>query len=158
MFCRKNDKCFNRATNCREISYETVPEGQTVNQHYYLEVLAQLREKIRKKRPELWKEKSWVLHEDNAPAHTALSVKTFLAKYNIPVLDHPPYCDFYLFPKVKCALKGTRFETVEAVKEKSGRVMNELTEEDFQQCFKQCKIRMERCRDRGGVYIEGDNN
>ena len=120
-----------------------VPEGQTVNQHYYLEVLAQLREKIRKKRPELWKEKSWVLHQDNAPAHTALSVKTFLAKYNIPVLDHPPYspdlapCHFYLFPKVKCALKGTRFETVEAVKEKSGRVMNEVTEEDFQDCFKQ---------------------
>lgn len=26
-----------------------VPEGQTINQHYYLEVLAQLREKIRKK-------------------------------------------------------------------------------------------------------------
>ena len=64
---------------------------------------------------------------------TALSVKTFLAKYNIPVLDHPPYspdlapCHFYLFPKVKSALKGTRFETVEAVKEKWARVMNELT-------------------------------
>ena len=62
-----------------------VPEDQTINQHYYLEVLAQLRERIRKKGPELWKNKSWVLHQDNAPAHSALSVKTFLAKYNIPV-------------------------------------------------------------------------
>lgn len=132
-------------------------------QHYYLHVLAELRERIRKKRPELWKDKSWVLHQDNAPAHSALSVKRFLAKFSIPVLDHPPYspdlapCDFYLFPKVKSALKGTRFESVEAVKEKAARVLKELTEKDFQHCFEQWKVRMERCRDKGGVYIEGDN-
>lgn len=82
----------------------------------------------------------------------------------IPVLDHPPYlpdlapCGFYLFHKVKSALKGTRFQSVEAVKEKAARVMKKLTEKDFQHCFKQWKIRMERCRDSGGVYIEGDNN
>lgn len=123
-----------------------VPEGQIINQHYYLEVLAQLREKVKKKRPKLWK-------------NTILSVKTFLAKYQIPVLGHPSYlpdlapCDFFLFPKVKSALKGTRFQTVEAVKEKAVRVMKELTEEDFQHCFRQWKIHMERCRN-----IEGDNN
>jgi len=45
----------------------------------------------------------WVLHHDNAPAQTALSIREFLAKKNIPVLPHPPYspdlapCDFYLF-------------------------------------------------------------
>ena len=118
---------------------------------------------ILKKRPKLWKDKSWVLHQDYAPAHSALSVKRFLAKYSIPVLDHPPYspdlapCDFYLFPKVKSALKGTRFESIEAVKKRAARVLKELTEEDFQHCFEQWKIRMERCRDRGGVYIKGDN-
>lgn len=145
------------------VNLHWVPEGQTINQHYYLHVLAELRERIRKKRPELWKDKSWVLHQDNAPAHSALSVKRFLAKFSIPVLDHPPYspdlapCDFYLFPKVKSALKGTRFESVEAVKEKAARVLKELTEKDFQHCFEQWKVRMERCRDKGGVYIEGDN-
>jgi hypothetical protein len=83
----------------------------------------------------------------------------FLVKHNIPVLEHPPYspdlapCDFYLFPKVKSALKGTRFETVEAVKEKAARIMKELTEEDFQYCLEQWKFRMERCRDRAGVYF-----
>ena len=148
MFCRENDKYYNRATNCREVSHETI------NQHYYLEVLAQLREKIRKIRSELQKNKSWVLHQDNAPAHTALSVKRFLAKYSIPVLDLAP-SDFYLFLKVKSALKVTRFQSVEAVKEKAARVMKELTEEDFQHCFHQWKIRLERCMDRGGEYIEG---
>uniref|UniRef100_T1HJL4 Uncharacterized protein n=1 Tax=Rhodnius prolixus TaxID=13249 RepID=T1HJL4_RHOPR len=46
-----------------------------INQHYYREMLAQLRERVRKKRPDLWKNKSWALHQDNAPAHTALSQK-----------------------------------------------------------------------------------
>jgi len=36
-------------------------------------------------------------------------------------------------------------------------LMNKLSEDDLQHCFQQWKIRMERCRDRGGVYIEGDN-
>jgi hypothetical protein len=64
---------------------------------------------------------------------------------------------FFLFPKVKSALKGTRFETVEAVKEKAMEVMYGLTENDLQHCYEQWKIHMERCRDRGGEYIEGDN-
>ncbi len=44
-----------------------VPEGQTENQTYYLKVLATLGERVYKKWPELWKNKSWILHQDNAP-------------------------------------------------------------------------------------------
>lgn len=145
------------------VHIEWVPEGQTVNQKYYISVLRKLRERVRRKRQVLWKNKSWILHQDNAPAHTALSVKTFLAKYNIPILDHPPYspdlapCDFFLFPKVKAVLKGTRFESVEAVKEKATEVMNSVSQNELQHCFAQWKVRMEHCRDRGGEYIEGDN-
>ncbi|KAL4126402.1 hypothetical protein QTP88_010624 [Uroleucon formosanum] len=90
------------------IMTEWVPQRQTVNQHYYLQVLTALRERVRRKRPDL----------------CALSVKRFLAKNRTPVLQHPPYspdlapCDFWLFPKLKSALKGTHFESVEAVKTK----------------------------------------
>ncbi|KAL4131067.1 hypothetical protein QTP88_008418 [Uroleucon formosanum] len=107
------------------IMTEWVPQGQIVNQHYYLQVLTTLRERVRRKRPELWENDSWILHQDNAPAHSALSVKRFLAKNRTPVLQHPPYlpdlapCDFWLFPKLKSALKGTHFESVEAVKTKA---------------------------------------
>ena len=55
------------------------------------------------------------------------------------------------------ALKGTRFESVDAVKAKAAELMNKLSEDDLQLYFQQWKIRMERCRDRGGEYIEGDN-
>jgi len=109
-----------------------VPEGQTVNQVYYKEVLTNLHERVRKRRPEMWKNSSWVLHKDNVPAHNALSVKMFLTKRKINMLVHPPYSpdlaplDFFLFPKIKSALKGTRFESADAVKAKATELMNKL--------------------------------
>jgi hypothetical protein len=39
------------------IIIEWVPEGQRVNQKYYLEVLTKLRERVRKKMSDLWKKK-----------------------------------------------------------------------------------------------------
>jgi len=68
---------------------EWIPSGQTVNQRYYTEVLTKLRERVRRKLPELWRN-GWILHQDNAPAHNSLSVKQFLANRNITVLEHPP--------------------------------------------------------------------
>jgi hypothetical protein len=57
-----------------------------------------------------------VLHHDNAPAHSALSVQRFLAAKNMTVVPHPPNspgfapCDFFLFPRMKSKLKGRRFQ------------------------------------------------
>ena len=73
------------------VHYEFVPTGQTVNQVYYLEVLKRLREKDRRKRPELFANNLWILHHDNALAHTALSARKFLATKQITVLEHPAY-------------------------------------------------------------------
>ncbi|UYV63552.1 hypothetical protein LAZ67_2004636 [Cordylochernes scorpioides] len=43
--------------------------------------------------PDLWKNKNWLLHHDNAPAHTSLSllVRDFLAKNNTLMMPQPPY-------------------------------------------------------------------
>jgi hypothetical protein len=59
-----------------------------VNQKYYLEVLAKLQERLRKKWPELWKKKSLLLHQDNVPAHDALAVKQFLVFLSADDLQH----------------------------------------------------------------------
>jgi len=71
------------------VHYGFVPTRQTVNQVYSLYVLERLREKVRRKRPELFASNSWILHHDNAPAHTALSVREFLPTKQITVLEHP---------------------------------------------------------------------
>jgi hypothetical protein len=42
------------------IMTQSVPPGQTVNQMYYIELLTKFRGKIRRKRPELWKN-GWIL-------------------------------------------------------------------------------------------------
>jgi uncharacterized protein YjlB len=73
-----------------------VPDGQTGNLVYYKEVSTNLcewvrrRRRRRRRRAEMWKNGSWVFHQDSAPAHNALSVKTFLTKHNITMLEHPP--------------------------------------------------------------------
>jgi hypothetical protein len=66
---------------------------------------------MRKRRPKLWREMTWVLHHDNAPIHTSVLTHQFLAKYKMAVIPHPPHsldiapCDFFLFPKMKLTLK-----------------------------------------------------
>jgi hypothetical protein len=64
-----------------------VPAGQTVNGKFYCDVLRRLRENIRCKRPDKWCSNSWVLHDDNAPAHASLVVRQVLASTNT---SHPP--------------------------------------------------------------------
>jgi hypothetical protein len=34
--------------------FELIPQGQTINRAYYMEILKRLREAVRRKRPELW--------------------------------------------------------------------------------------------------------
>jgi len=104
------------------VHYEFVPTGQTVNQVCYLEVLERLHEKVRQKRPELFDNNSWILHHNNAPAHTALSVREFLTTKQISVLEHPAYSldlapnDIFLFPKIKEILKGRRFDDIDDIR------------------------------------------
>jgi len=73
------------------VHFEFVPQGQTVNRQFYLEVLKRLRDAVRRKRPELWWSGEWLLHHDNAPAHTALSVRQFLTKNRMTTASHHPY-------------------------------------------------------------------
>jgi len=137
-----------------------VPQGQTVNHAFYKDVLERLRKRVQRVRTDTADD--WVLQHDNAPAHTALSIREFLAKKNIPVLPHPLYspdlapCDFYLFPKLKSKLKG-HFGTTENMQKIVTDELNTLTENDFQYCYDQWKKRWNHCVTSQGSYFEEDN-
>jgi hypothetical protein len=106
------------------VHFEFVPQGQTVNQNNYVEILKLLREAVLRKRPELWSN-DWVFDHDNAPAHKALSVKQFQAPTSITEMELPSYSrdlapnDFWVFLKIKSLLKGRRFQDIEDIKKKS---------------------------------------
>ena len=86
---------------------EFLPQGLVISQQVYKEILRCLLRSVREKRRELWQDKSWLLHHNNAPVHNALSIRQFLGEKNIAVLEQSSYspdlalCYFFLFPKLK---------------------------------------------------------
>jgi histone-lysine N-methyltransferase SETMAR len=136
---------------------EFVPPGQTVNGKFYCEVLKRLKEGIRRKRPDKWKNNNWFIHRDNAPAHTSLVVRQLLTSKNIRAIPPPPYspdlapCDFFLFPKMKLRLKGRRFDTTEEIHAEKQEVIDTLTFENLQGCIKSWETRWDRC-----IHAQGD--
>lgn len=141
---------------------EFLPTGQTVNKEYYLNVMRRLRNAIRLKRPELWKDNSWFLHHDNAPSHTALVIRDHFAKNSTHTVPQPPYspdlapCDFWLFSKLKRPLRGHRFDTIEEIEAAATRELKAIPESDYNQCFEDWKIRWHKCIASGGDYFEGN--
>ena len=110
-----------------------VSTGQTVNKEYYVEVLREFRKRFYRKRPALFKSGQWHFHQDNAPVHNSILVTNYLTKMGIKTVPQPPYSpdltpwDFWLFPK----LRGCHYKTIAEMKEAVTKVIDTLTQEDF---------------------------
>ena len=73
----------------------------------------------------------------------------------IPHLSYRPDlapCDFWLFPK----LRGCRYETIEVMKEAVTKVIDTLTQENFDGAFQKLLERYTKCIAAGGDYFKGD--
>jgi hypothetical protein len=83
---------------------------------------------------------SWILHHDNAPAHTA--VREFLATKQITVSEHPAYSpdlasnDFFLFQKIKEILKGTHFDDIDDIRSNTTVALKAIPRNQFQNFLK----------------------
>ena len=77
----------------------------------------------------------------------------------IKTVPHPPYspdlapCDFWLFLK----LRGCRYETIEEMKEAVTKVIDTLTQEDFDGALQKLLERY-KCIAAGGDNFEGDES
>jgi len=104
------------------------------------------------------------LHHDNAPAHTALSVREFLATKQITVLEHPAYSpdlapiDFFLFPKLKKILKERHFDHIDYISNNTTVALKAIPQNQFQNCFEGWTRRWHRCIASQGEYFEGDDS
>ena len=76
----------------------------------------------------------------------------------IKTVPHPPYraalapIDFWLFPKLRLC----RYETTEEMKEAVTKVIDTLTQEDFNGAFHKLLERYNKCIAAGGDNVEGD--
>ena len=76
----------------------------------------------------------------------------------IKTVPHPPYsrdlapCELWLFPK----LRGCRYETIEEIKEAVTKVIDTLTQEDFDGAFQKLLERYNKCIAARGDYFEGE--
>ena len=113
-------------------------------------------------RSALFKSGQWHFHQANAPAHHSILVTDYLTKMGINTVPQPPYspdlspCDFWLFPQRKENLRGCRYETIEEMKEAVTKVIDTLTQLDFDGAFQKLLERYNKCIAVGGDYMEGD--
>ncbi|UYV68864.1 hypothetical protein LAZ67_6001339 [Cordylochernes scorpioides] len=134
---------------------EFLPQGQTVNSAFYLEVLRRLKRRIARVRTDI--KNTVKLHHDNATSHTAFIITNFLARSNTPVIPHPPYspdlapCDFFLFPRLKREMKGKHWETVENIQHHVTTFLRSIPVEEFQGAFQAWQTRLRKCIDAGGI-------
>ena len=73
------------------VHMEFLPQGTTVNQQVYKEILQWLIVSVQTKRRDWYENNYWLLHHDNAPSHYALTIRQFLTEQNVTMPDQPPY-------------------------------------------------------------------
>jgi transposase len=103
-----------------------------------------------------------ILHHDNAPALDVLRPREFLGNKSIRKMGHPPYspdlapCDFWLFPKLKNALKGQIFADIPDIQRNVTTLLRGIPEKDVQDCFLQWNHHLTKCIDSQGEHFEGE--
>ncbi len=152
--------------DCRgTVLVDYLTPGETVNTERYCEVLRTLKERVRRKRPDLWGGRNgvhnWLLHHDNAPAHTSVLTLALIGSSGIDMVPHPPYspdlapCDFFLFPRLKSALRGHRHRNLRDLKVAINRALDHISPQDYSDAINNLPVRWMKCLKAQGGYFEG---
>ncbi|GFW54759.1 uncharacterized protein TNCV_2653991 [Trichonephila clavipes] len=140
------------------VHLEFVPEGQTVNGAFCVEMLKRLKRRVNRVRLEI--SANWKLHPDNAPSHTCFVVTEHLSKNVIVTIPQPPYSpdlalvNFFLSPKVKTAFKGHHHRTLDDDKRACTHALKDVSVGDIQGAYEAWKRHLQKCVHAQGAYFE----
>ena len=114
---------------------------------------------LRKKRPNIDPERI-IFHQDNAPGHRADSTMLEINLLGFELLQHPPYSpdlaplDFRVFPEIKAALRGERFEDARELSIFTQNVVSSFSSDWFRDTYDKWLQRHKKCIQFHGDYIE----
>jgi hypothetical protein len=92
-----------------------------------------------------------LLHQDNAPSHNSASTRLEISLLDFHILEHAPYSldmapmDFQVFPTVKSALKGWKFDSFQELSFATQKVVADFDQEWYGAVFDQWIYRHHRC-------------
>ncbi len=113
---------------------------------------------LRKKRPDLLPR--LILHQDNAPAHTAAATMSTIQDLGFELLPHTPYSQTYhpvtsfCCPLMKSNLRGTHFDDVVSLSSAVLKVIADISSDRFDQSYISWVERWQKCIRCNGVYFE----
>ena len=102
----------------------------------------------------------FVPHQLNAPPYKTKKVNEFLMKKPICVIDYPPYSpdispyDYFLFPKLKTAMKGAFYDDVPTIQSAVTQVLKNSPKTEFKKSMDKLVDRSKRFIDLNGSYFE----
>ena len=118
-----------------------VPRGRSITANLFTsKILPKLHQFYKKRRPKTGFKGIKLLH-DNAPAHKAKLIQDYLRRHKVAELPHPAYspdlapCDFFLFPKLKEALSGRRFQSRSALGSAVFQYLRAIPNTTYKKCF-----------------------
>ena len=133
--------------------------GKTITALHYIEQLTQLRKAIVEKRRGKLR-RGILLHHDNASSHTARATTAAVQRLQFDICPHPPYspdlapCDFYLFSKLKDAIRGKHYESSDELKQAVKAWFEAKEENFFLAGINSLPKRWTKCVDIRGDYVE----
>ena len=141
---------------------EFVPTGQTVNSGFYCEVLQRLREKVWRHRPNFGKNRHGcfimtmpLLTLPSSPTSFWRKTKLRLSPtHRTPLIWHPVTSSY--FQKWNWSWKDAGLIPLRRSRP-NRRVLDTLTEKDFQEVFQKWRRQWDRCLHAGGNYFKGDS-
>ncbi len=140
---------------------EFLDRDERMDSDLYISILKCVREAIRIKHPDLWNQKNFFIHQDNALCHVSIQMAEYFHSMDQDLRAHPPYspdlalCDFWAFPALKKQIRDIRFEHLDDLKELVRQHFCGLPRDDNQSAFNAMGVRYQRCIQAGGDFFAG---